>query len=131
MDNLAKKLRDDARKIECAISEELDDRIRASLQGVTPEPLAKSKPKSFSFWLATSLTGFAAAAAFIAVVNQRPPEPGVTQPAPTPAAFVLPMIELKAKTAVLTAPLEQEIEDLQSDIKKAEEAVKQDIDRLF
>jgi hypothetical protein len=31
----------------------------------------------------------------------------------------------------LTSPLEQEIDDLQSDLKKAEELVKQDIDRLF
>jgi hypothetical protein len=131
MDNLAKKLRDDARKIECAISEELDDRIRASLQNVTPEPLAKSKPKSFSFWFASSLTGVAAAIGLIAIVNLQTPEPAATQPTPTPTAFALPVIELKAKTAVLTAPLEQEIENLQSDIKKAEEAVNQDIDRLF
>lgn len=131
MDNFAKKLRDDAHKIECAISEELDDRIRASLQGSTPEPLATSKPKSFSFWFASSLTGVAAAAAFIAIVNLQAPEPSVLSPMPTPTAFVLPVFELKVKTAVLTAPLEQEIEDLRSDIKKAEEAVKQDIDRLF
>lgn len=131
MDNLAKKLRTDAQAIDCAVSEDLDDRIRASLQGITPEPLASSKPKSFSFWFASSLTGLAAAAAFIAIANLRTPETVVTPPMPTPTAFVLPMIELKAKTAVLTAPLEQEIKDLQSDIKKAEEAVKQDIDRLF
>lgn len=131
MDNLAKRLREDAERIECTVSEELDERIWASLHGITPEPVVQAKPKSFSFWFASTLTGVAAAIAFIAIVNLQAPEPGVAPTQPTPTALILPMIELKAKTAVLTAPLEQEFEDLQSDIKKAEEAVKQDIDRLF
>jgi hypothetical protein len=35
------------------------------------------------------------------------------------------------KPAAPTSPLEIEFENLQADLKKAEEAVKQDIDRLF
>ena len=133
MDKLAKQLRKDADLIECTISPELDDRIRASLQGFQPEavqaPIRESK--SFSFWWASSLTGVAATFAIIAVVNLQAPEP-VPGPAVTmPAPLILPSIRWNTETAVLTSPLQQEIEDLQSDLKKAEEAVKQDIDRLF
>jgi hypothetical protein len=131
MDNLAERLREDAGRIECTVSEELDERIRASLHGITPEPVVQAKPKSFSFWFASGLTGVAAAVAFIAIVNLQTPEAGVAPTQSTPTALVLPTIEWRVKTAVLTSPLEQEIEDLQSDIKKAEEVVKQDIDRLF
>jgi hypothetical protein len=133
MDKLAKQLRTDAERIECTVSEQLDARIRASLHGVTPEQITPpgAKPKSFSFWFASSLTGVAAAAAIIAIVNLQSPEPapGIVETAPV--AFNLPKVQWKTKTAVLTGPLEQEIENLQSDLKKAEEAVKQDIDRLF
>ncbi len=133
MDNLAKQLRDDAERIKCTVSEELDERIRASLQGITPEAVAQPAPrsKSFSFWFASSLTGVAAAATIIAIVNLQGPEPmpEATNTVPTP--LNLPTIQWHAETAVLTIPLEQEIENLQSDLKKAEEAVKQDIDRLF
>jgi predicted ATP-grasp superfamily ATP-dependent carboligase len=53
----------------------------------------------------------------------------MTEPAAQPLA--IPSIRWQAETAVLTSPLEQEIEDLQSDLKKAEEAVRRDIERLF
>ena len=43
----------------------------------------------------------------------------------------MPTIRWQTETVVLTSPLEQEFEDLQSDLKKAEEAVRQDIERLF
>jgi len=133
MDKLAKRLRDDADQIESTISNELDERIRASLQGITPEVAAQpaSISKSFSFWFASSLTGIAAAVLVITVVNIRAPEPGTASTEPVSQALVLPTIQWEARTAVLTTPLEQEIEDLQSDLKKAEEAIKQDIDRLF
>ena len=133
MDNLAKRLREDAQQIESTISPEFDERIRASLQGINPESPARPEQTShsFSFWFASSLTGVAAAVAIIALVNLRGPEPvpAATGTAPLPLNF--PAIEWNARTAVLTSPLEQEIDDLQSDLKKAEEAVKQDIDRLF
>jgi len=137
MDKLARQLRDDASQIECTISAELDERIRASLQGIKPEPppeprqRLRRESKSFSFWWASSLTGVAAAFAVIVIVNLQAPEPVRGTANETPAPLVLPSIQWNAETAVLTSPLEQEIEDLQSDLKKAEEAVKQDIDRLF
>jgi len=133
MDKLAKRLRDDADQIECVISDELNDRIEASLQGVqvqaAQKPVAESRPASF--WWVSSLTGVAVAATIIVAINLRSPEPqpGVTEPAAS--ALTVPSIEWNAQSAVLTRPLQQEIEDLQSDLEKAEEAVKQDIERLF
>lgn len=134
MDKLAKRLRDDARQIDCTISDELDNRINASLQGITPqaayEPRAAASRPAW-FWWASSLTGVAAAVAVILIVNLQvsEPQPVAAEPAVTP--LVLPAIKWHTEAAVLTSPLEEEIENLQSDLKKAEEAVKQDIDRLF
>jgi hypothetical protein len=67
----------------------------------------------------------------IVVANLRAPEPTPTLANSTPAPLALPSVEWNIKSAVLTSPLEQEIDNLQSDLKKAEEVVKQDIDRLF
>jgi hypothetical protein len=135
MDKLARRLRDDADRIECTVSAELDERIRASLQGIKPE--AGQRPRrerrSFSFWWASSVTGVAAALVLIVIVNLQvqAPNPVPAAVSTTPPPLVLPAIRWHAEAAVLTSPLEQEIEDLQSDLRKAEEAVKEDIDRLF
>lgn len=131
MDKLAKRLHDDALQIEARVSEQLDARINASLQSIEPEqPVARRRrPGSGSFWWASSLTGIAAAALVIAVVNLHRPQP--TAPGPAPRPSVLPAIKWHTEAAVLTAPLEQEYEDLRSDLERAEEAVKQDIERLF
>ena len=133
MDKLALQLREDAEKIDAGISAELDARLAASLHGVKPESVLRPQreSKSFSFWWASSLTGVAAAALIIVVANLRTPEPVPVAAGTTPAPLVLPSIEWNIKSAVLTSPLEQEIDNLQSDLKKAEEVVKQDIDRLF
>ena len=133
MDKLAKRLREDAASIDATISEELDSRIEASLQGVQPGRAAGPAPMTRPrwFWWASSLTGVTAALAVIAVVNLRAPEPPPAIAEAPAKPLVLPAIEWKTQPAVLTSPLEQEIEDLQSDLKKAEEAVKEDIDRLF
>jgi hypothetical protein len=130
MDKLAKQLREDAERIDCEISEQLDARIRASIEAIQPEtasqPRRRSKP--FSLWWASSLTGVAGAIGIIAIINLQQPPP-VTEPAPQ--ALVIPSLEWNAEPAALTSPLEIEFENLQADLKKAEEAVKQDIDRLF
>jgi hypothetical protein len=132
MDKLAKQLRDDANKIDCLISDELDQRIRASLEGVKPEVDGRSRlgAPSPAFWWASSLTGAAAAVALIVLINSSPEStPTMTEPAPQP--LVIPSVRWRTETAVLTSPLEQEMDDLQSDLRKAEEAVRQDIERLF
>jgi len=133
MDKLALQLREDAEKIDAGISPELDARLTASLHGVNPEVVHRPQreSKSFPFWWASSLTGVAAAVLIIVVANLRAPEPVPVTAGTTPAPLALPSIEWNTKSAVLTSPLEQEIDNLQSDLKKAEEVVKQDIDRLF
>ena len=83
------------------------------------------------FWWASSLTGVAAAIVLIAIVNLQGSIPGTPTTEPAAQPLVLPSIEWKAETAVLVSPLEEEYENLQSDFEKAEEALKQDIERLF
>ena len=73
----------------------------------------------------------AAAIAVIAFINLQAPGPGSVSTESNPQPLVIPTVQWHTETAVFTSPLEQELEDLQADLKKAEEAVKQDIDRLF
>jgi len=130
MDKLAKQLRDDAQRIDVSVSDELDRRIDASLRAATPEtevtrPAPVARPPLF--WWASTITGIAAAIAVIAIVNWQEPEQQVV-PAVDLRATVPPIeFELKAETAMLTAPLQEELDRLQSDLKKAEEKVKRDI----
>ena len=126
MDKLAKQLRTDAERIEVTVSDELDRRIDASLRAVEPVVEARRATRPPLFWLASTLTGVAAAAAVIAIVNwQSPDEPASATPVNFAAA--VPVIDLKAESAMLTGPLQDELDKLQSDLKKAEEKVKRDI----
>ena len=129
MDKLALKLREDADKIEVGISDELDHRIEASLRATAPakpaRPASRARPPWF--WLASALTGAAAAIAVIAMINLSAVEEPAA-PAPTiVAADPMHVLELDVEAVMLTAPLQQELEDLQSDLKKAEEKVRRDI----
>jgi hypothetical protein len=128
MDKLARQLHDDAQRIDVSVSDELDRRIEASLRAITPEsedsrPAPVARPPLF--WWASTITGVAAAVALIAIANWRAPVQPVSPP--VNMAAVIPAIELNAETAMLTGPLQQELDRLQSDLKKAEEKVKQDI----
>lgn len=132
MDKLAKQLQDDAARIDVRISDELDRRISASLQGVTPEDpeadTARHRPAAF--WWASSLTGVAAALIMVAVINSQPRIEAVPAVAPeiSPVTVAtIPTIDWKAESAMLTRPLQRELEDLQADLKKAEEKVKREI----
>ncbi len=129
MDKLADRLRQDAEEIEVSISDDLDKRITASLQGVTPEGRAgarRERVKPLGFWWASSLTGIAAAIAVIVIINLQ--QAGAPSPAtPTDVVAAVPVIDWQAETASLTGPLQQELENLQADIKRAEEQVKKDI----
>jgi len=133
MDKLAKQLRDDAARIDAEVSDELDARIRASLNSITPESRRNSRlsGRRMPLWWWSTLTGVTAAIAVIAVINLRAPDPVRPVAQVTTVPLQLPEIDWKAREAVLTSPLEQEIEDLRGDLKKAENAVKEDIDRLF
>jgi len=127
MDKLAMQLREDAAAINVEVSAELDDRIRASLQGVTPERPRENQPpvKQRSMWWASSFTGVAAVAALILVVNLNQPEP-IARPDET---LIVPMLapNLIFEKAMMTTPLEQELDDLEADLKKAEETVKKEL----
>lgn len=128
MDKLTRQLREDAARIDVQISDELERRIDASLQATTPEAVSRvpaARPPLF--WWASAITGAAAALAVIAIVNLQAPDEPVATPTPVAAAEQLPVIDLHAEAAMLTQPLEQELESLQSDLKKAEKKVRRDI----
>ena len=128
MDKLAEQLKRDADNIEVRISDELDHRIEASLRSVTPEAgTRKREPaRPAGFWWASSLTGIAAAALVILVMNLQQPDPP-TSVAPDEFVTAVPVVDWQAETAALTGPLQQELENLQSDLEKAEKKVRQDI----
>ena len=136
MDNLAERLREDAASIDATISPELEARIHASLHAVRPaEETPKASAKPWSFWLASSLTGAVIAVAAIAFLATRSPEPGdeptvARSPEPVEApsdALEIPALRLNAETAVLKAPLQEELDALQSDLKKVEQKVRDDM----
>lgn len=132
MDKMAKQLKADADKIDVSVSDELDRRISASLHSAGQEPVVRvvARRRPALFWLASSLTGVAAAAAVITILNVRSigEEAPTATPDTTPVAVAAtPIVDLKAESAMLTGPLQQELEHLQSDIRKAEKKVRDDI----
>lgn len=128
MDKLAQRLREDAARIEVDVSDELDRRIEASLHATTPQTPTPERPPARPplFWWASTITGVAAAVAVIAIVNLQVEEPAESA-APVDLMATTPRIELNAEAAMLTAPLQEELDNLQSDLKKAEEKVRRDI----
>ena len=126
MDKLAKRLRNDAENIDAKVSDELDRRIRASLNGVTPATDQQATTRPAGFWWASSLTGIAAAVAVIAIINSQQDAP-VPQATPANIFAAVPTIDLKTETAMMTSPLQQELDALQSDMRKAERRVREEI----
>lgn len=130
MDKLANRLRQDAEAIEVSVSDELDDRIMASLRGVTPRDsnaARAEKTRPAGFWWASSLTGIAAAAAVILIINTQQSEPPPAPATPANILAAVPVVDWQAETAMMTGQLQQELDNLQSDIKKAEKQVREDI----
>ena len=133
MDKFTKKLREDAAMIDAEISAQLDSRVRASLTAIEPEGARQRKParRPVSFWLASSLTGVAAALAVIAVLNindsSEPAAVPRTVSANPAQPLEIPALDLDVEAAMLTGPLARELEDLQADLKKAEEVVRGDV----
>ena len=127
-DKLKERLREDAAAIDVEVSAALDARIRASLAAAPQEPPRVQAPRrpAFKLWWASSLTGAAVAAVVILLINLKEPAPQAdVRTAHTPPALTP---QLTVKSAVLTEPLEKELENLESDLRKAEEAVRKDID---
>jgi hypothetical protein len=131
MENFEKRLKRDAAEIRAEVSPGLDERIRASLESAIPvRPDTGRRSRPGWFWLASSLTGAAAALVLITATNLRE-EPA----APAPTAEIadvsgINMPALDVRPAVLGS-LETELENLKGDLKKAEEVVREDIDRLL
>jgi hypothetical protein len=132
MDKLEQRLREDAALIRAEVSAELDKRIAASLEAAAAErPAPRERRRAAgSFWWASSLTGLAAAFGLIALLNLWPAardenglRPTVAGPVGEPP--IMPL--LRVETAVLTAPLEQELDDLEADLEKAGKAVREDL----
>ncbi len=137
MDKLAERLRKDAADIHVDVSPELDNRIRASLTGITPEAPRDERPRhSPLFWWASSLTGLAAAVAVIVIINTgggpaAPASMPVAATQPDIAVPELPALPLRAEQAMSISPLEQELSDIQSDLEKAGKAVREDVRQIF
>jgi hypothetical protein len=136
MDDLERRLREDAEAIRAEVPPQLTARIASSVCGVRALPPAR-REFGWPLWLAASLTGAAAAAVAIVSVNWR----SMNEPAPPPAEAVaesvpdyirdFEQLPLHAKTADLTAPLEEELKNLRSDLERARENVEQDLDFTF
>lgn len=127
MDKLARQLREDAANINVEVSAELENRIRASLHGITPERARESEApqRPRSTWWASSLTGIAAVTIVIVLLNLNQPEPPVADIATQSGYIFQP--QLIINPAVMTAPLRKELENLEADLKKAEQAVRKEI----
>ncbi|MGH8168253.1 MAG: hypothetical protein ACREQ1_13505 [Woeseiaceae bacterium] len=139
MDNLEQRLAEDAARIEARVSPELEARIKAALRAERVAPAAR-REVSYPLWLAASLTGAAAAVVAIVLVNLAPNFPNEPSPARADAvAYSVPeyvseferQFPLRAKTAQMTTPLEDELKKLRSDLEKARENVEQDLEFTF
>lgn len=129
MESFERRLKDDASNIQVTVSPELDDRIRASLENVTPMSPQRETAHPSWFWWATSLTGAAAAAVVLAVVNLTDEETGQ---APPPAMASVPALAVpKLDVRPAMAPLETELENLKGDLEKAEQVLRDDLDRIL
>ncbi len=135
MDKTEQRLKQDAELIHAEVSPQLRARIDASLRGVLPvRERAERMDLGFPLWLAAGLTGAAAAALVIVLVNrdidrvQVPADETVARSVPEYVRSLERQLPLQVETAELTAPLEEELEDLKSDIEKARDSVERDLD---
>lgn len=130
MDDLTSKLRRDAGRIGVEVGPEFDERLRASLEraAIRQPPTEPARKPVASFWWASSLTGIAAAIGLIALINfgrQQSPEPPDLSMADVVEPLEMPL--LKARKAVMTTPLHRELDNLESDLRKAENALREDM----
>lgn len=137
MDEFEKRLKQDADDIRAEVSPGLRARIDASLHSVTPVRAVKARDnETVGLWWASSLAGLAAAIIVIVLINWTTPEPAVVEPVaydsvPEFNGDTTGLFPLTAETAVLTGPLEDELEKLKADIEKARKSVEDDVDFTF
>ena len=140
MDEFERQLKLDAENIEAKLSPELTARIDASVHAAREiRPVAPAPRTTTSLWWMSSLTGLVAALLIIAFLNltRDDVDSGLTE---NPVVSSTPeyteqlfggSFPLDARPAVLTSPLEVELENLQSDLEKAREGVERDIKKAF
>lgn len=127
MDSFEERLKRDAAAVRADVSPELEGRLRASLEGAAAaKPGARSGRPAW-FWLASSLTGTAAALVVIALLNREEP---AAPPAGIAAQPFLSVPNLDVRPAML-GPLEDELDKLKSDLEKAERVVRDDVETLL
>lgn len=108
----------------------MEARLRASLEraAVADQPAREPRRPVFRLGWASSLTGVTAAVVLIVVVNlvqQESQKPVNLSVADVVEPLEMPL--LKARKAVMTTPLRQELDNLESDLRKAENALREDI----
>ena len=138
MDKFERQLKEDAGLIKAELSPELQERIRASLESTRPEDQASRNTQTpgTNLWWASSLTGLAAAALVIVLINWNSTVTPVDDqpPSATPGTGLslqsgFPLIANTADWAAI--PLEEELKALQSDLEKARENVERDLRLSF
>ena len=135
MDRLEQTLRDDAAEIQAKVSPEISDRIMARVQDTRQKREPETREQSpLRWWWASSLTGLAAAVTLLAVINWDVDAPAptvqdlsVVQTVPRPANIFDNRVPLKLQQANLTNPLEEELQNLESDLEKARDVVRNDL----
>jgi hypothetical protein len=141
MDNLEQRLRDDAALIRVDVPPHVQARLQASLRAARAAPPAR-REFSLPLWLAASLTGAAASVVAIVAVNwgnvgdyggdhEAGPADATAYSVPEYVSEFERQLPLRAKTADLTEPLEEELENLRSDLERARKNVEQDLDFTF
>jgi len=143
MDNFEKQLKQDALDIRVDVSPQMAARIEASIHATERASAAGERRNGgASRWWFSTLAGVVGALLIIVLINRDDPTvDGLAEPQPT--ARVVPEVTLQlqdpfpleAKTAVLAEPLtqdlEQELENLKSDLEKARQTVEEDLRQSF
>ena len=125
--------------MDIGVSEELSVRIDASLRAAERvRPETRTGRSGVPMWWFSGLTGAAAALLLIVLFNRSdrltpdlPGEPPVAGVVPEYDGWTQTEFPLHAETAVLTEPLEEELEKLKTDLQKAREDLEEDIRRSF
>ena len=140
MDEFEKRLKRDAEAIEVSITPQLEERIASSLHAAGREvPVATRRAPAFSrLWLASSLTGLAAAAAVMVVMYRAEPEvvepPAVAETVPDYRDYMEQLqqnLPLRTETVEFADGLEEELTRLKADMLKARDTVSRDLDFTF
>lgn len=143
-------LRADAARIRAQVPAGTERRLEAALARERPpgyvlEPTKARRETFLRPWLAGSLVGVGVAALLVLLIGRLGND--LPAPAPSPETSVADVspgempsellqsfraqVPLKAETAELTAPLEQELENLKSDLEKARGEVERDLALTF